>query len=172
MGRNDVMLFALGLAVFLFAVVLLLNLIDPIAVPVSREQFDQIKEAELIEYLIIHPQGGADWQLKRSVRVQKPGGDEVVGRITLLEHDPAVIGRWRESGGEERIGHGDSWWGGLFIVLLVGIGLWHVWSQIQLDLKGEGSPRRRLRELEEQVKQGVITEEEFKRQAEQIWPEL
>ena len=167
---NEAVLFALGLAAFLFAVVLLLNLMGPTAVPVTREQFEQIKEADLIESMLTHSQG-ADWQLKRSVRVQKPGGDQVVERITLLEPDPAVIRQWRYRGGKEQVGNGDSRWGGLLIVLLIGVGLWHIWSQVQLDLKGT-SPRRRLRQLEEELKQGEITEEEFRHRAEQIWPEL
>jgi hypothetical protein len=56
--------------------------------------------------------------------------------------------------------------------MLLGIGLWHGWSQIQQDFKGEGSPRRRLQELDNDLKAGRITEEEFKDRAERIWPEL
>ena len=43
--------FALALASFLLAIVLLFNMLSPMAVPVTKEQFDQIREADLIEYL-------------------------------------------------------------------------------------------------------------------------
>ena len=63
--------FALALASFLLAIVLLFNMLGPMAVPVTKEQFDQIREADLIEHLIEKPRGFT-WQLKRAVRVQGP----------------------------------------------------------------------------------------------------
>lgn len=170
--RNDPLLFACGLAAFLFAVVLLLNMIEPSAIPVTREQFLNIKEAGLIESIIIHPEG-VYWQLNRSIRIQGRNGEENAERIVNLKPDPSAISEWRNGGGEEREERGNARWVGLiFMALLIGVGLWHGWSQIQLDINGGGSPRRRLQDLDEMLKQGKITEEEFRDRSERIWPEL
>ena len=164
--------FALALASFLFAIVLLFNMLGPMAVPVTKEQFDQIKEADLIECLIEKPRGFA-WQLKRTVRVQGPNGATQAKRIELAEPEPAMAEDWRQKGGTVRQERGDSWWGGaIFIALLLGVGGWHIWSQIRLDLKGGGGPRRRLRDLETALKQGKITQAEFQQRAERLWAEL
>ena len=61
--------FALGLTLFLFAVVLLLNLLGPVAVPISGEQFDRLREADLVESLILNPYV-AEWQERLMVRVE------------------------------------------------------------------------------------------------------
>ena len=164
--------FALALASFLLAIVLLFNMLSPMAVPVTREQFEQIREADLIEYLIVQPRGFT-WQLKRAVRVQGTNGATQAKRIALAEPDSAVAKDWRQQGGAVRQEQDDSWWGGVvFIVLLLGVGGWHIWSQIRLDLKGGGGPRRRLRDLETALKQGKITQAEFRQQAERLWAEL
>jgi len=165
--------FALGLTLFLFAVVLLLNLLGPVAVPISGEQFDRLREADLVESLILSPYG-AEWQLQRMVRVQGREGDQRTQRVALMEGaEEARIAAWREGGGKVRQEEGSSQWlGVLFVIMLVGVGGWYLWSQIQLDLKGPGSPRRRLQALEDDRKAGRINEEEFRRRAEQVWPEL
>ena len=164
--------FALALASFLFAIVLLFNMLSPMIVPVTREQFDQIREADLIEYLIVQPRGFT-WQLKRAVRIQGTNGATQAKRIALAEPDPAVAENWRQKGGEVRQEQDTSWWvGAVFIALLLGVGGWHIWSQIRLDLKGGGGPRRRLRDLETALKQGKITQAEFRQQAERLWAEL
>ena len=164
--------FALALASFLLAIVLLFNLLSPMAVRVTKEQFDQIREADLIAHLIVQP-GGFTWQLKRAVRVQGTNGATLAERIALAEPDPAVAEDWQQKGGSVRREQDDSWWGGaVFIVLLLGVGGWHIWSQIRLDLKGGGGPRRRLRDLEAELKQGKITQAEFRQQAERLWAEL
>ena len=164
--------FALGLASFLLAIVLLFNMLSPMAVPVTREQFDQIKEANLIEYLIVQPRGFT-WQLKRAVRVQGTNGATQAKRIALAEPDSAVAEDWHQKGGAVRQEEDPSWWGGvIFMALLLGVGGWHIWSQIRLDLKGGGGPRRRLRDLETALKQGKITQAEFRQQAERLWAEL
>lgn len=166
--------FALALASFLLAIVLLFNLLGPMAVPVTKEQFDQIREADLIEFLIVQPRGFA-WQLKRAVRVQGTNGATMAKRVALADpdSDPAMAEEWRQKGGVVRQEQGSSWWGGaVFIALLLGVGGWHIWSQIRLDLKGGGGPRRRLRDLETALKQGKITQAEFRQQAERLWAEL
>ena len=164
--------FALALASFLLAIVLLFNMLGPMAVPVTKEQFDQIREADLIEHLIEKPRGFA-WQLKRAVRVQGPNGATQAKRIALAEPDPVVAADWRQKGGAVRQEQEDSWWSGVvFIAFLLGVGGWHIWSQIRLDLKGGGGPRRRLRDLETALKQGKITQAEFRQQAERLWAEL
>ena len=164
--------FALALASFLLAIVLLFNMLGPMAVPVTKEQFDQIREADLIEHLIEKPRGFT-WQLKRAVRVQGTNGATIAKRIALAEPDPAVAEDWRQKGGAVHQEQDDSWWGGVvFIALLLGVGGWHIWSQIRLDVKGGGGPRRRLRDLETALKQGKITQAEFRQQAERLWAEL
>ena len=164
--------FALGLASFLLAIVLLFNMLSPMIVPVTREQFDQIRKADLIEYLIVQPRGFT-WQLKRAVRVQGTNGAALAKRIALAEPDPAVAADWRQKGGAVRHEQDTSWWvGAVFMALLLGVGGWHIWSQIRLDLKGGGGPRRRLRDLETALKQGKITQAEFRQQAERLWAEL
>ena len=165
--------FALGLSLFLFAVVLLLNLLGPVAVPVSVDQFDRLREADLVESLVIYPHG-AEWQLKRAVRVQGREGDQMTQRIALMgEVEGGRIAAWRDAGKTvlQEEGNGE-WQGALFVILLVGVGGWYLWSQIQLDLNGPGSPRRRLQALDDDRKAGKISEEEFKRRSEQLWPEL
>ncbi len=164
--------FALALASFLLAIVLLFNMLSPMAVPVTREQFDRIREADQIEYLIVQPQG-LTWQLTRAVRIQGINGETIAKRIELAEPDPTVAEGWRQRGGAMRQEQGASWWGGVvFIAVLLGVGGWHIWSQIRLDLKGGGGPRRRLRDLETALKQGKITQAEFRQQAERLWAEL
>lgn len=164
--------FALALASFLFAIVLLFNMLSPMAVPVTNEQFAQIREADLIECLIVQPRGFS-WQLKRAVRVQGTNGATLARRIALAEPDSAVVETWRQQGGAVRQEQDTSWWWGAgFIALLLGVGGWHIWSQIRLDLKGGGGPRRRLRDLETALKQGKITQAEFRQQAERLWAEL
>ena len=164
--------FALALASFLLAIVLLFNMLSPMAVPVTREQFDQIREADLIESLIVQPQGFT-WQLTRAVRVQGTNGETVAKRIALYEPNPAVAEDWRQKGGAVHQEQDTSWWGGaVFIALLLGLGGWHIWSQIRLDIKGGGGPRRRLRDLETALKQGKITQAEFRQQAERLSAEL
>ena len=164
--------FALALASFLLAIVLLFNMLGPMAVPVTKEQFDQIREADLIEHLIENPRGFT-WQLKRAVRVQGTNGATMAKRIALAEPDSAVAEDWRQKGGAVHQEQDDSWWGGVvFIALLLGVGGWHIWSQIRLDVKGGGGPRRRLRDLETALKQGKITQAEFRQQAERLWAEL
>ena len=166
--------FALALASFLLAIVLLFNMLSPMAVPVTKEQFEQIREADLIEYLIVQPQGFT-WQLKRTVRVQGTNGETQAKRIALAEPDPAMAEDWQQKGGAVRHEQEQdvSQWGGvIFIALLLGVGGWHIWSQIRLDLKGGGGPRRRLRDLETALKQGKITQAEFRQRAERLWAEL
>lgn len=166
--------FALALASFLLAIVLLFNMLSPMAVPVTKEQFEQIREANLIEHLIVQPRGFA-WQLKRTVRVQGTNGETQAKRIALAEPDPAMAEDWQQKGGAVRHEQEQdvSQWGGIiFIALLLGVGGWHIWSQIRLDLKGGGGPRRRLRDLETALKQGKITQAEFRQRAERLWAEL
>ena len=165
--------FALCLTLFLFVVVLLLNLLGPAAVPISGEQFDRLREAELIESLILYSYG-SEWQLKRMVRVQGREGEQITQRVSVVEEGGGRrIDAWRDGGGrvlqEEREG---QWQGVLFIISMVGIGGWYLWSQIKLDRKGPGSPRRRLQALEDDRKAGRISDEEFKQRAEQVMPEL
>ena len=165
--------FALCLSLFLFAVVLSLNLLGPAAVTISGEQFDRLREAELIESLILYPYG-SEWQLKRTVRLQGREGEQITRRVAVTEEEGrGRIDAWREGGGRVQQEEGEGQWlGALFVILLVGIGGWYLWSQIQLDRKGPGSPRRRLQALEDDRKAGRISEEEFKQRAEQVWPEL
>ena len=164
--------FALGLASFLLAIVLLFNLLSPMTVPVTKEKFEQIREADLIEYLIVQPRGFA-WQLKRAVRVQGTNGPTQAQRIALAEPDSTMAENWQQKGGAVRQERDVSQWGGMiFMALLLGVGGWHIWSQIRLDLKGGGGPRRRLRDLETALKQGKITQAEFRQQAERLWAEL
>ena len=170
--KKEALHFAGGLAAFLLLVVLLLNLIEPTAVPVSEIQFSQISEAGLIEALVVEPAGWY-WQLEKTIRVQGPNGEEFAERIIAIEPDTAAINAWRDSGGLERQEQGRSWFiGPIFLALLIGLGLWHGWTQIRIDLQGQGSPRRRLQELDKELKAGKITEEEFRERAERIWPEL
>ena len=164
--------FAFCLTLFLFAVVLLLNLLGPAAVPISGEQFDRLREAGLIESLILYSYG-SEWQLKRTVRVKGREGEQITQRVSVVEEGGGRIDAWREGGGRVLQEEGEGQWQGvLFIILLVGIGGWYLWSQIQLDRKGPGSPRRRLQALEDDHKAGRISDEEFKQRAEQVWPEL
>ncbi len=72
---------------------------------------------------------------------------------------------------EETSGSGE--WGGIILVVsLLGIGGWHLWSQVQMDRRGIGSPRRRLQQLEDDFKEGKIEEEEYRKSSEEIWAEM
>ena len=74
-GRNESLYFTFALAIFLFAIVLLLNLIEPTAIPVSEDQYSKIRDTHLIDALVICPTG-TYWQLKQSVRIEREGGEE------------------------------------------------------------------------------------------------
>ena len=58
------------------------------------------------------------------------------------------------------------------MVGLLVVGIWHLWAQVKEDREGNGSPRRRLKMLEEDLDNEKITPEEFRKQAEVIWAEL
>ncbi len=98
-GRNESLYFAFALAIFLFAVVLLLNLIEPTAILVSEDQYSKIRDANLIDALVVCPTG-TYWQLKQSVRIQQEGGETLAQRIVLMDDIESIaIGTWRDRGG-------------------------------------------------------------------------
>ena len=163
---------ACGLSAFLLMVVVLLNLIDSAPTRVSDEQFIKISEADLIESLVIEPDGFY-WQLRRLVRIGGRRGEDLADRIVLLQADSLAVEQWRRAGKPIREGQGNwRYWGPLVVASLLAVGLWHGWAQIRLDARGEGAPRRRLQVLDRELKEGKITEEEFRERAERIWPEL
>jgi len=167
-----------GLGIGVVALLGLVNWLGSSAVPVSQEQFAKLMDAGLITGLRVMP-GGVEARLARSVRVRAEGREALTNEVYLQlsaapsEHD---LAGWRGHGiavthadpGEARL---HEVGGALLVALLLAIALWHLWSQVQED-RHRGSPRRRLRELEESLAAGAISPEEYQRRAQAIWMEM
>ena len=168
--------FAVILGLLLWGIVLMLNWLGSSEVPVSAEQFRELERENLLTHIEVTPLG-VHGKLAKRVRVLSEGRELVTEEVFLKKEEGEVsdeLGIWNGSGvvyREETSGPGE--WGGiLLVVALLGIGGWHLWSQVQMDRHGIGSPRRRLQQLDDDFKAGKIEEEEYRKSSEEIWAEM
>tara|TARA_Y100000588_G_scaffold329287_1_gene365354 strand:- start:484 stop:1062 length:579 start_codon:yes stop_codon:yes gene_type:complete len=171
--------FSLALAGGLLAIVFGLNFLKSPEIPIEYEKFVRLHEDGLIEHILITP-FGLSCRLSQLVQLIQEDREVEADRVVLLgDYDipPEYVGNWRFSG--IAVDYQDSeemsWreWAGIgFLALLFILGIWHIWSQIQKDRKGIGSPRRRLKELEKDFKEGKISLEDYEKAKEKIWAEL
>lgn len=168
-----------ALAIAVCGLLLLLNWLGSAAVPVSREQFGQLLEAELIASVDLGERD-LEAQLTQRVRLRAEGRDALADRVFLgLEAAPsaAEVAAWRERGvvvtqADGRVRQRRETGGSALVLLLLGIGGWHLWSQVRADRRGGGSPRRRLQDLESALAAGTVSQEEYQEQAASIWAEM
>ena len=172
--------FAGVLAVALWGIVILLNWLGSAEIPIGEEQFQQLREQDFIDRIQVGSDGIHAW-LRQPVQIESGGGRYLTEEIFLPRNggvERTEIENWRSRGMEVSVvnaGRGDGFQGVggvLLVVGLLGIGLWHLWSQVQKDRRGIGSPRRRLQKLDEELKDGKITPEEYRQSAELIWAEM
>ena len=171
--------FSIALAGALLAIVFGLNFLKSPEIPIEYNKFMRHYEDGLIEHIQITP-FGLSCRLSQLVQVTQEDRELEVDRIVLLgDYDipPEYVCNWRFSG--ISVDYQDStemgWreWAGIALLgLLFILGIWHIWSQIQKDRKGIGSPRRRLQELEKEFKEGKISLEDYEKAKENIWAEL
>jgi hypothetical protein len=171
--------FSLILAFLLLAIVCVLNFLGSSEFPLTEEQFSALLEQGGIRRIEVSP-AGLHCQLDQKTRLDDRGREFSGGQGFLVRNSPVVaeeVDRWeaagitvarRESGSSPLQG----WGGGLLVVGLLVVGIWHLWAQVKEDREGNGSPRRRLKMLEEDLDNEKITPEEFRKQAEVIWAEL
>lgn len=176
-GEGIPLKFALMLALGLLGTVLLLNLLGSPEVPVGIEQFQRLEKEGVVEAVRVSP-GGWHVELKRPCRIENGGGEFITKQVVIngqAEPAHAVLSAWRKKGiAVERIAEPvkqAGWMGGVLVCGLLGLGLWHLWQQMQRHRR-EGSPRQHLEELEKDFKEGKITKEEFERRAELIMAEM
>ena len=171
--------FSLALAGALLFVVIGLNFVKSPEVPVSPEQFQRLSLKGLIVQIKI-TQTGLSCRLEENVRLEYEGREVFSQDIILLgkqEVPPEQVSRWRAEGiaveYDDETGTSSREWVGIGLVgSLLGLGLWHLWSQIQKDRKGDGSPRRRLQTLEKEFREGKISLEDYEQAREAIWAEM
>ena len=168
-----------GLGTALVALVLLLNWLGTSAVPVDRQQFRKLADADMITALAVNSTG-MEAELSQPVRVHSETRDVMTTRVYVHLAAPpsgADLAAWETEGVAISVEspqhrHLREIGGAALVVLLLGIGVWHLWSQVQDDRKGVGSPRRRLRELDMALADATITQDEYRRQAQKIWAEM
>jgi len=171
--------FSLLLAFLLLGIVCVLNWLGSSEMPLTEEQFSALLEQGGIRRIEVSP-AGLHCQLDQKTRLDDRGREFSAEKGFLSRNTPVVaeeIDRWEAAGitvsrHESGSGPLQGWGGGLMVVGLLGVGLWHLWSQVKEDREGNGSPRRRLKALEEDLENKKITPEEFREKAEVIWAEL
>lgn len=172
-------MFAGVLAVALWGIVLLLNWLGSEEIPIGEEQFQQLREQDLLARIQVGPDGLHAF-LMQPVQIESGGGRYLTEEIFLPRSagmERTEIENWRSQGIEVSVVEveqsGFQGVGGVLLVVgLLGIGMWHLWSQVQIDRRGIGSPRRRLQKLDEELKAGKISDEEYRQSAEMIWAEM
>lgn len=176
-GEGISLKFALLLAVGLLGMVLLLNLLGSPEVPVGVEQFKRLEKEGLVEAVQISP-GGWHVDLKRPCRIDNGGGEFITRQVVLNgqgEPPNSLLADWRRKGiAVNHIpepAHQAGWVGGVLVSGLLGLGLWHLWHQMQRHRR-EGSPRQHLEDLDKDLKAGKITQEEYQQRVEAIMAEM
>ncbi|MCC7261535.1 MAG: hypothetical protein IT369_03330 [Candidatus Latescibacteria bacterium] len=176
-GEGISLRFAVLLALGLLAMVLLLNLLGSPEVPVMPEYLQRLEKEDLLEAVSISP-GGWHVLLRRPCRVDNGGGEMITRQIVVKgqgEPRAEVVSAWRQRG--VRVDYAaepeprSGWAGGLLVSGLLGLGLWHLWQQMQRHRR-EGSPRQHLEALEQDFKEGRISQEEFQQRADLIMAEM
>ncbi len=171
--------FSLALAGGLLFIVLGLNFLNSPEIPVTAEQFQGFSTEGRLKHITITP-FGLNCQLKEPVQLTHEDREVTTQAIVLQgnqEIPPEQVSYWRSQG--ITVGYEDSeditskeLAGVGFVAGLFGLGLWHLWSQVQKDRKGIGSPRRRLQELEKEFREGRISLEDYEKAREALWAEM
>ena len=176
-GEGISLKFALLLALGLLAAVIVLNLLGSPEVPVALEQFQRLSREGAVAVVRIAP-GGWHVELKRPSRIDNSGGEFITRQVGVAgqgEPDAPTMEGWRKAGLKvehiEEPPQGAGWVGGVLVSALLGLGLWHLWQQMQRHRR-EGSPRQHLEVLEKEFKEGKIGQEEFQRRAEALMAEM
>ena len=121
---------------------------------------------------------GLHFRLRAPIATEQEGTEMKADRLILPgRHDvsPEQVSYWESRGIEVEFDDSKPTrnWGGIILVgLLLTLGLWHVASQIYKDKKGIGAPRRRLKELEKEFRDGRISLEDYEKAREAIWAEM
>lgn len=178
-NERSPILFSVGLAVGLLAVVVVLNFLGREEVPVKEEQFNQLLNDGLVEEIEIVP-SGLIAHLKKRVRISEDGQENYAKIIWLIRGIVVSSGEkadWEQAGiavsyREEEGGGWRAGGGWVLIFMFLGVGGWYMWRQIQEDRTGKGSPRRRLQQLEQDFEEGKMEEEDYQRDKEAIWAEM
>lgn len=176
-GEGLSLRFAVVLAAALLGLVLLLNVLGSAEVPVPPEYVQRFEKEGMIEAVHLAP-GGWHLRLKRPTRVDNGGGEIITREVVVKgqgEPQAEMVANWRLRGiaveivpdPEPRSG----WVGGLLLAALLGLGIWHLWQQMQKHRR-EGSPRQHLEALERDLKEGKITPEQFQVRADLIMAEM
>jgi hypothetical protein len=172
--------FSLLLAFMLLGIVCVLNWLGSSEMPLTEEQFSALLEQGGIRRIEVS-HVGLHCQLDQKTRLDERGREFSAGEGFLALNSPVAteeVERWEAAGITVSRHEGSrssplqGWGGGLLVVGLLGVGLWHLWSQVKEDREGNGSPRRRLKALEDDLDNEKISPEEFRKKAEVIWAEL
>lgn len=176
-GEGISLKFALLLALGLLSMVLLLNLLGTPEVPVGVEHLQRLGKDGVVGTVKISP-GGWHVELKRPCRIDNGGGEFITRQVVVNgqgEPERAMLVEWEKKGiVVEHVAEPvqqAGWVGGVLVCGLLGMGLWHLWQQMQRHRR-DGSPRQHLELLEKELKEGRITQEEFHKRAEMIMAEM
>lgn len=168
---------SLTLAFALLALVFGLNLLEGPEVPVEQEQLQRLIKEGMVTNIIVGLDG-LHFRLRAPIATEQEGTEMKADRLILPgRHDvsPEQVSYWESRGIEVEFDDSKPTrnWGGIILVgLLLPLGLWHVASQIYKDKKGIGAPRRRLKELEKEFRDGRISLEDYEKAREAIWAEM
>lgn len=169
---------ALVLAVALFGMVLVLNLLGSPEVRISLEQFQRLTKEGAVEWIKITPAG---WYcgLDRVRRIANHHGEFTTRQVLVpgqAEPGAGLLSEWRSAGIDLEYSRDpvapDSGWGGMILVGgLLALGIWYLWQQVRKHRR-EGSPRQKLQELERDLQAGKVSQEEYAQRAEALWAEM
>ena len=176
---------SLLLAGALVLVVVLMNLLSPEEIPISEEGLLALIEDDVVQTIVI----GDGWlvcELTREVAVEEQTGVGTRPRrgrrvsVNLRESPSAEQRRlWRDAGVAiedadedalaQRSRQQQTGW--VVMGVLLSIGVYYVVSQARRS-KRHDSPRARLAQLEQALKRGDISREDYDRKVEEISVEL
>ncbi|MBM3280513.1 MAG: hypothetical protein FJY95_20910 [Candidatus Handelsmanbacteria bacterium] len=176
-GEGISLRFAILLAVGLVVLVMALNQVGSTEVPIGLEHLKRLDAEDLVQSVEIAP-GGWHVTLRRPSRIDNGSGELITRQVVVREQgEPGAeqARGWRSRGVRvERISEPEpenGWLGGVLVSGLLGLGVWHLWQQMQKHRR-EGSPRQHLERLEQEFKDGKITQEEYQLRAELIMAEM
>lgn len=166
--------FALGMAAALGGLVLLLNVLEPPPEAVSLEVFTGLVDKGQIKR-ILHGPDGLEAYADGPIRWQQDGRYVQATRLwvqTEAGATAAAIAGWRQQGIEVAPLVADSGLGGMLVLVLgLGGGLGYLVYQVRL-YRREGSPRQRLKDLEEALENGQIDAEQYQKATQAQWARM
>jgi hypothetical protein len=149
---------AMGLALFLFVVVLGLNWLTQTRTPISSEQFEQLVREGAITQIEIFPGQGWSGLITDSKTVW----------VEAASPTSEQVSRWRSQ--RLLLDGGEADYGGLMVLFLglAGGGAYLVLQGRSYRRQGS-SPRQQLQDLEDARSRGDIDEEQFQKKSEAVW---